>query len=401
MLWYNPIEMRKAFTLVEMLIVVVVIVTLMTITFRLGSINQSSSARNRTVNRLQRLENCLSGYFAAFGSYPPVALHGSRNPYLKVSSKGIQNLDGDEDENIFNWSADEFRKGHGQMNETRAWDQVRAACKAQPLGCMFPFAAGYDELVRAWSDQLAQDSANDESLSDEKKRVFAAGFDDGVSQNIGRHRPYRDSTEWREIQLFKFGLMSFFLPRYLVMMNAADDKLYDDYAQWTGNNSMPADPMTGQKYNSWKEIAENANSMNKTEYHKVANIPSQAVCARWIPNLEKIVFSMHSSLKVFGVELVDSDSGLAFSTDTEVYSPGGFENDSTSGQYVLDCCTVKDGWGNEFFYYSPAPYQTYTLWSAGPNGRTFPPWISREDLDSNANKCIGAWIEDDIMNLSH
>ena len=35
------------------------------------------------------------------------------------------------------------------------------------------------------------------------------------------------------------------------------------------------------------------------------------------------------------------------------------------------------------------------------NGRTFPPWVSRETLDSKANRCISAWIEDDIVNMSH
>ena len=54
-----------------------------------------------------------------------------------------------------------------------------------------------------------------------------------------------------------------------------------------------------------------------------------------------------------------------------------------------------------FYYYSPAPYQTYILWSAGPDGRTFPPWISRDGLDNNANRCVSAWIEDDIVNMSH
>ena len=44
-----------------MLIVVTVLVTLMGITFRLGSIGGPSSDRNQTVARLQRLENCLSG----------------------------------------------------------------------------------------------------------------------------------------------------------------------------------------------------------------------------------------------------------------------------------------------------------------------------------------------------
>ena len=66
-----------------MLIVVVVLVTLMTMTFRLSSLGGDNWRHNKTVARLQRLENCLSGYYAAFGTYPPVALHGYRNPWLK------------------------------------------------------------------------------------------------------------------------------------------------------------------------------------------------------------------------------------------------------------------------------------------------------------------------------
>ena len=60
--------MKKGFTLVEMLIVVVVLVTLMTITFRLTSLGRDQTDRNKTIARLQRLENALSGYYAAFGS---------------------------------------------------------------------------------------------------------------------------------------------------------------------------------------------------------------------------------------------------------------------------------------------------------------------------------------------
>lgn len=44
---------------------------------------------------MQRLENCLSGYYAAYGSYPPVKLHGSRDYTLEVDEfSGIQNLRG-------------------------------------------------------------------------------------------------------------------------------------------------------------------------------------------------------------------------------------------------------------------------------------------------------------------
>ena len=395
--------MRKAFTLVEMLIVVVVLVTLMTITFRLGAVNQTSAQRNTTVTRLQKVENCLSGYYAAFGSYPPVAQHGSYNFYLAVDDHGMQNMDGTENNNLWGWDPDAFRKGRRETAEEAAWAQVQAACRTQPVGCAFPFREEYADYVTAWSDQLKDEAAADKNLSENKKQIFAAGFDDGVSQNIGRFSRYSRLTDWREVQLFKFGLMSFLLPRYLIMMKS-DESLYSDYAQWTGNNSMPSDPLTGQPYTSWRDVWDDANKdRDTTDYARVANIPSQAVCARWMPNLADAVWTSRSSLTIFGVDIADGNGGV-FTLDNApgmIHSPGGYSQSSTSGQYMLDFCTVRDGWYNEFYYYSPPPYQTYTLWSAGPNGHTFPPWVSREGLDSKANKCISAWIEDDIVNMSH
>ena len=86
-----------------------------------------------------------------------------------------------------------------------------------------------------------------------------------------------------------------------------------------------------------------------------------------------------------------------------LFSPDGDENDSaTSRQYVLDGITVLDGWDRELYYYSPEPHQRYVLWSAGANGRTFPPWISRDSFDSSdARRCIGMWTVDDIVQMSN
>ena len=111
-----------------MLIVVVVLVTLMTMTFRLSSLGGDSARRNQTIARLQRLENCLSGYYAAFGTYPPVPIQGSRNPWLTVSAHGIQNTRGEENKDIFGWDAEKFRAGEYQQKEEHAWLQVEAAC---------------------------------------------------------------------------------------------------------------------------------------------------------------------------------------------------------------------------------------------------------------------------------
>ena len=388
--------MKKAFTLVEMLIVVVVLVTLMTMTFRLSSIGSDQSRRNNTISRMQRLENCLSGYYAAFGSYPPVKLHGSRNINEKANDHGIQN--GEERKISWGWNyVDE------NDDEREDWRQVKAVCKSQPVDCRFPYpdTAIYNDLVRSVSDAL-KEKAND--IKDEaKKNILSAGFDNGVTDNIGRHNSNRKSTDWREIQLFKFGLMSYLLPRYLVMMNSKEE-LYDGgFAQWDSNNELPCNPMTGFTFGGWNVVRDRSLDTDPEDFAEAANIPSQAVTARWMPNLAGIVCCNHD-YKLYGIS-IRGDTGASDlrpdNTDIEVFSPGGSDSDSTSQQYVLDSVTVLDGWWHEFYYYSPAPYQTYTLWSAGPNNRTFPPWISRKSLDSKANKCVAVWIGDDIMRMSN
>ena len=115
--------MKKAFTLIELLIVTVVIVTLMGIVFRLAGTGSDSKARATTVSRLQKLSNALSGYYAAFGSYPPVPLQGrSRDIYTRVDSHGsmgygIQGRPSDRNTPAF--ESAEMKK------------QIEAACRAQ------------------------------------------------------------------------------------------------------------------------------------------------------------------------------------------------------------------------------------------------------------------------------
>lgn len=393
--------MKKAFTLIELMIVIAVMAILMGLVFRITSVGSDSHKRTVTIMRLQKLENCLSGYYAAFGSYPPVKTHGSRDIYAAVDEHGIQN--DDVNENIWNWTK------IGEVNESRAWDQVAAACKAQPIDCRFPFPPGYEDLVEAVSEEIRRRaSSNDEDFkayfeNEDRKARFMAGFDDGTS-NLGRFTSLKDKIDWRNLQLFKFGLLSYLLPRYLVMMNGPSE-FFEEYAQWTGNNVMPCDPFTGKSfetYGGWQGIKDrtavgNEGSMN---YASVANIPSQAVCARWIPNLKNICrVNRPDRFVLFGVDIKDG-GGTTLDADNvniEIFSTTG----SASNQYVLDGITIRDGWNNDFYYYSPSPYQRYTLWSAGPNGRTFPPWIDRKTLESKANECVGKWISDDIIHLSN
>ena len=379
--------MRKAFTLVEMLIVVVVLVTLMSMVFRLGSVGGSSAQRNRTISRLQRVENCLSGYYAAFGTYPPVALHGSRNIYAKVNSHGIQS--------------------DTEVNNNLVWEQVDAACRSQPVDACFPFPDKYSSYVSTVSRAL-QEKANKAAQGDERykkydKETLRQGFDDASGKNIGRFNPYSGESDWKNLQLFKFGLMSYLLPRYLVMING--DEAFLEFGQWTDNNTLPRDPLNDDEL-TWNQVREYQQSENAEDRARVSNIPSQAVTARWMPNLEGIVASQHT-WELYGISVSSTDdSEKNLSSDNpniDIYEPGDFSKDSHSQQYVLDSVTVLDGWSNSFYYYSPAPYQSYVLWSAGPNGRTFPPWVplNSQTLSPTDRETVGSWIKDDIIQLSN
>jgi len=389
--------MRKAFTLLELLIVVAIIVTLMVIVFRIGNLGSDSDRRNRTIVRMQRLENCLSGYYAAFGSYPPVKLHGTRDIYQSVGTHGVQT--DERNENLWGWNR------IGDQSEQDAWRQVEAACRSQPVACRFPFPDSYHEVIRLISDAMREAATNggDENsgfTSDPvRQRQFQAGFDEGSS---GRFSKNRDKVDWRNIQLFKFGVLSFLLPRYLVMMNG-DSEYFTDFSQWTGNNVMPSDPFTGNTFSTWQQVKNfSDDSGTRSQLARIANIPSQSICARWMPNLEGICHCNHS-FTLFGVDINSGDLSALRSDNynIEIFSPDDADSGSCKDQYILDSVTLEDGWWRELYYYSPEPYQTYTVWSAGANGRTFPPWISRKKLSSKANQCVSLWTEDDIIHMSN
>ena len=399
------LRMRRGFTLVEMLIVVVVLVTLMSITFRLTSLGDSQKYRNLTIARMQRLENCLSGYYAAFGSYPPVRLHGTHNYLAKVNNRGIQ--DEDNMENTISWTSWNYI-GENEEEE-RAWRQVRAACRAQPVGCSFPFPDGMQDSVRAISEQVQKKAQSSEGKyaayrrTSETQHVLSSPFSDLIH---GNYNGLDNVSDWRQVQIFRFGVMSFLLPRYYVMMSGTTQahEALAKKAQWGESNSLPHCPYDGDEM-SWHEVQRGATSDHPggdDGYMRILNIPSQAVCARWLPNLEGMC-ACNYDLSIFGINIRTTDGGETPLQDSPYIDEYIYtvNNEEGGEAYMLDRITVNDGWHHELYYYSPPPYQTYTLWSGGANNRTFPPWISRENLGREANKRIGQWIEDDIIHMNN
>ena len=389
--------MRRGFTLIELLVVVVVIVTLMAVTFRLGGAGSESTARARTVNRMQRLENCLSGYYAAYGSYPPVGMHGSRDYTYAVNGQGIQQIENDQHETEISWA------------------RVEAACRSQPVGMSYPFAnPDIQDYISQVSDILMEKANSSESQyskfqkNEALKHGFFALVDNSAVSAKGQY------SEWPKVQVFKFGLLSYLLPRYLVIFNVQSGgspnsgfrDLFTSQRQWTMNNEMPCDFETGQQYSSWTDVL---SDMARNRW-KLAALPSQAVCARWMPNLEGIVYGADRAF--YGVNVRDGYyGGSAAGVDSETANPELYSaSDSQSGggdasysqQYILDGMKVLDGWGNELYYYSPTPHQSYTLWSAGPNGKTFPPWVTDEEIAGMKEKLtVQEWMADDIMHMQN
>ena len=395
--------MKKGFTLVELLIVVVVIVTLMTISFRITGAGGDATARNYTVNRLQRLENCLSGYYAAYGCYPPVRLHGTRDYMVDVDLHGIQQVG----------KVNPGLKGSGSSGSaSRAseitWENVQAACKAQPVGISYPFTKpDFADYVKKVSDILIR-RANSDDAKDAKYKANAAlsrGFR-AITDNSMLSGKQNDE-EWTEVQIFKFGLLSYLLPRYLVMLGGDSNmnQIYQNQASWTANNRLPCRFEDGVPYSSWGDV----NTDVREHTWKVAALSSQAVCARWLPNLENTLRTQYN-FSVYGVQLRDQGDGYAnVSADNpnpELYSTESQGGKGSAGgdQYVLDGMTVVDGWGNELYYYSPPPHQSYILWSAGKNEKTFPQWVSDEEirkLPTADQDTVMEWKGDDIVKMSH
>ena len=420
---------QQGFTLVELLIVTVVIVALMGIMFRLTGIVGGTNERQITITRMQRLENCLSGYYAAFGQYPPVPLQGaSYNIFQKVCS------------------LHEIQYGDEDDSELDA-DRVRAACRAQPVAALYPPAERIPLSGNSWSETMTSDEAlenyqqavkdlmgsyhsDDSSMMKRAQRLASAWGSNPIRYQMlaTQGRTYFEGTsDFTQFSMFRFGLMSFLLPRYRFMLESAKPggpfhESIDKCKQWTDFNVLPAHMVSGVSYESWGKLSGGSGGSssifterlgsgdipNENERWEIDLIPSQAACARWMPNLAGIVSGPSNCF--FGVMIAydRNDNGFNISGNvlpTQIRSPYSIgshgQSCGTSSPFMLCSMTVKDGWGNDFYYYSPPPYQSYILWSSGGwSDLTFPPWIDMNEFKRKYSKFFETalrWAKDDII----
>ena len=375
----------RGFTLVELLVTVLVMVTLMAVSFRLMHGGDETVARSRTHDRLQRLQKCLSGYRAAFGHYPAVPLHGVRDIYLEANDYGIQT---------------------SRRTSKVSWRNVRAAILSQPVTTEFPFDTENKE-VKA---EIA--AASDADVAWSKAAKTRGGDATAVAVYAKGYKPFsaslvatqKSQSSWRDVQVFRYGLLSFLLPRAQFMLSG-EKLVYEKYAQWPDQNELAEyyDPETGKPLKStWSSLAA-AMRTDGADRKAILASRSQAACAHWLPNLAGIV---RGGGTYYGVDTAD---GKAFrkredelrdaeASDLLVHASG--KADAPKTAYVLNGLTVLDGWENEFYYYSPAPHRTCRIWSAGSDRKTLPPWIDPIAAASDPElKTALAWTRDDLVTL--
>jgi len=326
---------NNGFTLIELMIVIAIIAILMGATFKLMGVAADARARAITTRRLECLQNALSGYYAAYGMYP--AVQNYQNPNLQLIQQ-------DDD------TGEPLNKGSAKA--------ATACARAQPMAYEYPTPLFLDEPVvdPDYRDRL-------QALLKDPNAISVNKIIDSLDGQ---------KTSWADNKGFKFGLMSFLLPRVDIagLPNSPNGPTTPIFAkgQWKGNNPMSKTEEEGlilQKLQLQRGLEENA-------------------AKQWLPHLEGMLTSFRK--EVYGIKIAGGGLGLV---KRGKYMQNGDEQSSVNSVYLAHS-TVKDGWGREFFYYSAPPHQSFRIWSAGKDGCTFPPW---ENLTTQAK----TWIKDDIV----
>ena len=160
-------ESRSAFTLIEMMVVVAIIGILIASVFKLIGAAGENTKKALTVARIEKLANALAGYYAEYGTYPPVKKVRSSDPFVEDDGSG---------------------ENHSSHSGTLTSGNAVAACRAQPVSFEFP---------------------NIEDLDDYVNIIYAPSGKISVNQALGAQK--WQGEEWSETRIFKFGLLSYLL----------------------------------------------------------------------------------------------------------------------------------------------------------------------------------------------
>lgn len=344
-------NVRSGFTLIELMVVVAIVAILIGSVFQLMNTVGQMNQKAETASRLQKLQNAISGFYAEYGYYPPVPQYALPDP-------------------LSNNRQDDFGNAVDVSGKNGFERASRLAASCQPVAFEFPPVQGLDTFINRTYQQYGIMSPN-----------TALG---STANSIPR-------DDWKDIKLFKFGLLSFLLPRVeLVGFSGA-----------TGSDLTREPDLRFYESRQWKKNNPVSNVSSTRKALEAQQTVENRAVSRWLPNLERIVANAGV---VLGIDLHEPFTGSnenSYRKQDIRDSSGsiiGMEGYSyNNAEYVLQFVTIQDGWGRELYYYSPPPYQSYRIWSAGKDGHTFPPWIPLNALPATERGWAAEWVKDDIV----
>ena len=337
----------QAFTLIEMMVVISVIAILMLASFRMLRAAAYAKKVTETQARLERIQNALAGYYAVYAHYPEVPFYMDLNP----------------DKNGF----DPMSRGTvGESDWERKADlTVRYL---QPVAFEYPTPNRLNKFI---------------------PEIFKR---DVVALNAVAEKIDYKESDWATSKIFRFGLVSFLLPRLDVVgvpLPGTDDngEKYQDNApllklftniQWIEQSADPT-----------RKPGDNGRSDEYLAQLVRQQIAQREACVNWLPHLAGTISGYNAGGACGGLQ-------SRWTTLNGVTGQGR--------EVAVLVATVEDAWDHEFYYYSPPPYQSYRIWSAGGDGKTYPPWISSNEGDytkEDRRKKIAKWTKDDIVGGSY
>ncbi len=172
-------------------------------------------------------------------------------------------------------------------------------------------------------------------------------------QDVIRQRSRTENLWAQGGKVFTFGLISYFVPRYTGHASASPDIFVGGTGTYSDNKVI----------NQWKDYNERKDGTIQGDI--VQNIESS----------RRILPYLGGSLRPNGTM---EKNGIIDGWPTGLISVP-----NSALTYRNMHMTIRDGWGNPLRYESRPPYDSYKLWSAGPDGRS----VSTEALT----------LEDDIV----
>lgn len=138
---------RYGFTIIEMMIVLIIITILAGFVFRMMTLAGQKNDIATTKSKIEKISNALEAYRAEFGSYPPVAVYGGKQPTFyefPVSdqtgesvfispSMAAQMFNDSQDKNRWN-EFPLFTFGLASYLYPRYWDTAEGRCPKEFVG---------------------------------------------------------------------------------------------------------------------------------------------------------------------------------------------------------------------------------------------------------------------------